>query len=490
MVQDAGAESDERSGEGVIVVEEVDELPDEGALDPSVFRAYDIRGVVGAGLGASVVRRIGQAIGTEAEARGQQTLVVACDGRDSGPELLEALVEGLVSTGRDVVDIGRVPTPVLYYATQYLNTGSGVMVTGSHNPPEYNGLKIMLGGDTLFGDDIQALRERIEAQDFASGEGKRQEMEIVDEYIRRVTEDVPVALGSSYKVVVDCGNAIAGTVAPKLIRALGHDVVELHCEVDGACPNLHPDPSQPENLADLIAAVREHDADLGFAFDGDGDRLGVVDPDGNVIWPDRQLMLFAHDVLKRPEHQGAEIVFDVKCTSLLGKVIAKSGGKPVMCKTGHSYLKNELKQRGAPLAGELSGHIFFRDRWYGFDDALYAAARMLEILLATKRKPKDVFARLPTGVATHEMRVDLAEGEQMAFMERLLAEPRFEDGKVTTIDGLRVDYPHGWGLVRASNTTPSLVLRFEGKDAEGLATVQERFREVLKSVDGAIELPF
>jgi len=473
-----------------IVVEEVDELPGEESLDPTIFRAYDVRGVVGAGLTASVVRRIGLAIGTEAEARGQHTLVVACDGRDSGPELLDALVEGLNATGRNVIDVGRVPTPVLYYATHYLNTGSGVMVTGSHNPSEYNGLKIMLGGDTLFGDDIQALRERVESGESASGEGTRQEMEIIDEYIRRVTEDVPVALGNSYKIVVDCGNGIAGVVAPKLIRALGHDVVELYCDVDGAFPNHHPDPSQPENLTDLIAAVREHDADIGFAFDGDGDRLGVVDPDGNVIWPDRQLMLFAHDVLKRPEHKGAEVVFDVKCSNLLAKVITKSGGKPVMCKTGHSFLKNELKQRGAPLAGELSGHIFFKDRWYGFDDALYAAARMLEIMLATRRSPKDVLSRLPAGVSTHEMRIDMREGEQTAFMERLLSEPRFEDGKVITIDGLRVDFPDGWGLVRASNTTPSLVLRFEGSTEEGLSLVQERFREVISAVDADLELPF
>jgi phosphomannomutase/phosphoglucomutase len=459
-------------------------------IAPSIFRAYDVRGVVGETLTAEVVNEIGKAIGSEAHARGQQTLVVACDGRSSSPELLEALIEGLCATGRDVVDVGRVPTPVLYFATHYLNTGSGVMVTGSHNPPEYNGLKIMLGGDTLFGDDIQALGERVQTDDTVSGAGSRQSMEIVDEYIRRVTEDVPVALGDAYKVVVDCGNGIAGVVAPKLLRALGHDVVELYCEVDGSFPNHHPDPGQPENLADLIQAVREHDADIGFAFDGDGDRLGVVDPQGNAIWPDRQLMLFAHDVLKRDEHKGAEIVFDVKCSNLLAKVIAKSGGKPVMCKTGHSFIKNELKQRGAPLAGELSGHIFFNDRWYGFDDALYAAARMLEILLATRRKPVDVFARLPAGVSTHEMRMDMSEGEPAEFMSELLAEPRFEDGKVTTIDGLRVDFADGWGLVRASNTTPSLVLRFEGKTAEALARVQERFREVLLAVRPDLALPF
>ena len=457
-------------------------------LSPSIFRAYDIRGVVGETLSADVVREIGRAIGSEAYDRGQQALVVGCDGRLSSPELLEALVEGLRATGRDVIDVGSVPTPVLYFATHYLNTGSGVMVTGSHNPSQYNGMKIMLGGDTLFGDDISALRTRVESGQLTIGDGSYQNMDVVDEYIRRVSEDIPVALGGAFKVVLDCGNGIAGAVAPKLIRALGHDVVELFCDVDGNFPNHHPDPSQPDNLSTLIQTVQEQGADIGFAFDGDGDRLGVVDSGGNIIWPDRQLMLFAVDVLSR--NAGAEIVFDVKCTSRLAKVIAAKGGKPVMWKTGHSFIKSKLKESGAPLAGEMSGHMFFQERWYGFDDAIYAAARMLEILMGLKREPKEIFAKLPAGVSTPELRLDMQEGEHFAFMEGLMQGEHFAEGEVTTIDGVRVDFADGWGLVRASNTTPSLVLRFEGDNQEALDRVQETFRKVLLDLDGSLSLPF
>jgi phosphomannomutase/phosphoglucomutase len=338
---DEGAESVAQEGD-VVAVED---------LSDEIFRAYDVRGVVGRTLTVEVVRLLGLAIGSEAHERGQQTVCVARDGRASSPELAMALSEGLRESGRDVIDVGEVPTPVLYFATYYLETGSGVMITGSHNPPDYNGLKIMLGGDTLFGDDIQALKQRILSKEFTAGEGKIQVLDISADYIRRVSDDIPVALGNAFKVVVDCGNGVAGNFAPKLIRALGHDVVELFCEVDGNFPNHHPDPSQPENLQDLIAAIREHDADLGFAFDGDGDRLGVVDSDGNIIWPDAQMMLFARDVLSR--NPGAEIVFDVKCTSRLAKVISRLGGKPVMFKTGHSFIKNKLKETGAPLAGEM-----------------------------------------------------------------------------------------------------------------------------------------
>ncbi len=473
-------------------VEEEERAMDSAAaaeMPASIFRAYDIRGVVGKTLSPAIVRAIGEAIGSEALERGQQTLVVGYDGRASSPELAAALTEGLVASGRDVISVGQVPTPVLYFATHFFKTASGVMITGSHNPPDYNGLKVMLGGDTLFGEAIQALRARIERGDLARGQGSQQDMEIVDEYIRRISEEIPVALGNSFKVVIDCGNGVAGAVAPKLYRALGHDVVELYCEVDGRFPNHHPDPAVPENLADLIAAVREHGADLGLAFDGDGDRLGVVDPDGRIIWPDRQMMLYARDVLSR--NPGAEIIFDVKCTSRLPKVIRKLGGRPVMCKTGHSFIKGRLKESGAPLAGEMSGHIFFKDRWYGFDDALYTGARLLEILTALKLKPAEVFARLPDGVSTPELRLDFrAEGAHQRFMERLLAGDHFSDGERTTIDGLRVDYPDGWGLVRASNTTPSLVLRFEADDAEGLERIKARFRETLLAVDPDLELPF
>lgn len=471
-------------GNGIVVEEEA------GAMNmpAEIFRAYDIRGIVDEGLTADIVRQIGRAIGAEAYDRGQQTIVVGRDGRNSGPQFQEALMEGLRATGRDVIDVGRVPTPVLYFATHYLNTGSGVMVTGSHNPPEYNGLKIMLGGDTLFGDDIQSLRKRAESGDFPSGKGNLQSMDVVDEYVRRVCEDVPVALGNSFRVVVDCGNGVAGEVAPKLLRALGHDVVELFCEVDGNFPNHHPDPSDPANLTYLIGTVKQENADIGFAFDGDGDRLGVVDPDGRIIWPDMQMMLFAKDVLGR--NPGADIIFDVKCSSRLAKVIKQLGGKPVMWRTGHSYIKNKLKESGAPLAGEMSGHIFFQDRWYGFDDAIYSAARMLEILMAFKKSPAQVFARLPAGKSTPELRVDMKEGEQVTLVKKLVEGDGFANGKRTTIDGLRVDFADGWGLVRASNTTPSLVMRFEADDKEALARIQGEFKAALFALNPNLVLPF
>jgi phosphomannomutase/phosphoglucomutase len=458
------------------------------ALSESIFRAYDVRGVVEETLTEDVVRHLGLAIGSEAYQRGQQTLAVGGDGRLSTPSLVAALIEGIRASGRDVIDVGRVPTPVLYYATHFLETGSGVMVTGSHNPPNYNGFKMMLAGDTLFGDDIQALKQRILDQEYTSGAGNLQSMDIAADYIRRISEDVPVALGNAFKVVVDCGNGIAGDFAPKLVRALGHDVVELYCDVDGNFPNHHPDPSDPDNMQDLIAAVREQGADLGFAFDGDGDRLGIVDGNGEIVWPDAQMMLFARDVLSR--NAGAEIVFDVKCSSRLAQAISKLGGKPVMYKTGHSFMKNKLKETGAPLAGEMSGHIFFKERWYGFDDALYSAARMLEILMAMDMPPAQVFSRLPRGASTPELKIGMQEGESMPFMDALSEYAGFVDGEVTTIDGIRVDWPDGWGLVRASNTTPSLVLRFEGDDEAALSRVQEVFRKAILSQRDDLELPF
>ncbi len=456
-------------------------------ISESIFRAYDVRGVVGETLTVDTVRLIGQAIASEAEARGQQTIVVGRDGRTSGVELTQALAEGILAAGKDVIDVGQVPTPVLYFATYHLNTGSGVMVTGSHNPPEYNGLKIMLGGDTLFGDDIAGLRQRVVTGDLVTGKGSSSELDIMPAYIRRVTEDVPIALGNPFKVVVDCGNGVAGAVAPKLIRALGHDVIELFCEVDGSFPNHHPDPSQPENLEDLIAAIAEHKADIGFAFDGDGDRIGVIDSTGEVLWPDRQMMLYARDVLSR--NPGAEIVYDVKCSSRLTDVISQAGGVPVMWKTGHSFIKNKLKETGSPLAGEMSGHIFFKERWYGFDDALYSAARMLEILMNESRPPHQVFAELPDGFSTPEMRVDMREGQHTEFMRKLETGNCFPDGELVTIDGIRVNYADGWGLVRASNTTPSLVLRFEADTEVALERIKSKFRDVLLGLDSTLTLP-
>lgn len=463
-------------------------------LPARIFRAYDIRGIVGDALDPELVRRIGSAIGAEAHHRGVQTVVVGRDGRHSSPGLRAALVEGLCESGRDVVDVGRVPSPVLYFAAEHLGTGSGVMVTGSHNPSDYNGLKIMLAGETLHSDAIQDLRRRIEENDLESGRDARgpgalRSAEIVGDYIRRIRDEIPAASGDKVrKVVIDCGNGVAGDVAPRLFRALGHDVVELYCDVDGDFPNHHPDPSVPANLEDLIASVREHGADLGLAFDGDGDRLGVVDGAGTIIWPDRQMMLFAGNVLaSRP---GAEIVFDVKCSGLLAEHIAALGGRPVMWKTGHSLIKTRLRQSGAPLAGEMSGHIFFADRWYGFDDAIYAAARLVQILVGLGEPSASVFARFPAAKSTPELRVRVGEGGLTRLVDALLAGDHFPGAKRTTIDGLRVDYADGWGLARASNTEPCLVVRFEGADEAALARITEEFRQVLLSIDASLELPF
>ena len=468
----------------------------EGASRPSagIFRAYDIRGIVGDTLTAEVVRRIGGAIGAEAQERGVRTLVVGRDGRHSSPELLRALVRGLRERGRDVVDVGQVPTPVLYFAAEHLGTGSGVMVTGSHNPSNYNGLKIMLAGETLHSDAIRDLGRRIEEDDpgpgqDVRGQGGLRHREIVGDYIRRIREEVPAARGAdARRIVIDCGNGVAGGVAPQLFRALGHDVIDLYCDIDGDFPNHHPDPSVPANLEDLIASVRENGADLGLAFDGDGDRLGVVDGAGTVIWPDRQMMLFARDVLA--DRPGAEIVFDVKCSGLLAEYIAKHGGRPVMWKTGHSLIKSKLKESGAPLAGEMSGHVFFADRWYGFDDALYAAVRLVQILIGLGEPSSRVFARLPAAKSTPEIRLAVGRGEPSRLIESLLAGDCFADAKKTTIDGLRVDFADGWGLARASNTEPVLVLRFEGVDDDALERIEEEFRQVLLGVDPALELPF
>ncbi len=473
-------------GSGIEVVEEPASGP--APIDPSIFRSYDIRGIVGQTLDAAVVYEIGRALGSEAAARGQQTIVTARDGRNSSQEIRDALIEGLRDSGRDVLDIGLTPTPVLYFATHYLDSHSGVMITGSHNPPEYNGLKIVLDGETLSGDAIQAIRRRIENNDFTSGEGSMQSTEIIPDYIRRISEEIPVTLGNALKVVVDCGNSVPGIAAPHILRAIGHDVIELYCEVDGNFPNHHPDPSQPENLADLIRAVEEEDADIGLAFDGDGDRLGVVDNAGNIIWPDRQMILFARDVLSR--NPGAKIIYDVKCSRLLAEDIKAHGGEPVMSKSGHSLIKTKMQETGALLAGEMSGHIFFKERWYGFDDALYCAARLLEIIVNSGTSATEVFDSLPGGVATPELKLDLPESEHAAFMQKVLEAANFGDAEITTIDGLRVDFSDSWGLIRPSNTTPCLVLRFEGDDTAALENVQQLFRDLLHGIDGDLKLPF
>jgi len=452
----------------------------------SIFRAYDIRGVVGETLSAEVAYEIGRAIGSEAYYRGEQTVVVGRDGRGSGAELGDALIRGLKATGRDVKDIGQVPTPVLYFAAQHLGANSGVMVTGSHNPAEYNGFKIVLGGETLANEAIQALRRRIESGDLLTGEGSVEQVEMLEEYIQRVRADVQLA--RPVKVVVDCGNGVAGKVAPQLLQGLGCEVVDLYCEVDGDFPNHHPDPSKPENLADLIQAVQQHGAEVGIAFDGDGDRVGIVGSRGEIIWPDRLLMLLAMDVLSR--HPGAQIIYDVKCSRHVAEVVAQYGGEPLMSATGHSLIKAKMKQTGALLAGEMSGHIFFQERWFGFDDGLYAAARLLEILANDQRSSSEIFAALPDSMNTPELSVPMAEGEPAKFMQRLLDVAQFDNASVITIDGMRVEFDDGWGLVRASNTTPCLVLRFEARDELALSRIQDEFRRVMLQADPGLSLPF
>ena len=451
-----------------------------------IFKAYDIRGIVDKTLTEAAVEAIGQAIGSEARKRGKQAVCIGRDGRLSGPALSQALARGLQKSGVDVIDVGRVTTPMLYFAANHLGTGSGVMVTGSHNPPDYNGLKMMLAGDTLSGDDILALRKRIEVGDLTTGGGAYRTEEISEAYLDRIVGDVK--LKRKMRIAVDCGNGVPGAFAPELYRRLGCEVEELFCDVDGTFPNHHPDPSQPENLKDLIAALARGKSEIGLAFDGDGDRLGVVTREGKVIFPDRQLMLFAADVLKR--NPGAEILFDVKCTRNLAPWIREHGGKPVMWKTGHSLIKARMKQSGVLLAGEMSGHVFFKERWYGFDDGMYAGARLLEYLSGVP-DIQAAFDALPDSVNTPELQIKLAEGENYALIDKLQKTARFPTAReVITIDGLRVEYEDGFGLARSSNTTPVVVLRFEATDATALKRIQEDFRRVLQEARPGAQLPF
>jgi phosphomannomutase/phosphoglucomutase len=458
------------------------------AVDRSIFRAYDIRGVVGKTLDRGVARQIGRAIGSEGVERGLREIVVGRDGRLSGPEMAEGLIEGLRQAGMDVIDIGMVPTPLVYFATYHLNTGSGVSVTGSHNPPDYNGFKIVLGGETLAENAIQALYARIAENRYASGSGALHAMDVKADYIDRIAGDVQIE--QKLKVVVDCGNGVPGLIVPAVIDAIGAEAMPLYCDVDGEFPNHHPDPSDLHNLRDLILTVKQMNADIGLAFDGDGDRLGVVTKSGEVIFPDRLLMLFAKDVLSRAP--GASIIYDVKCTGKLQPEILKHGGSPILWKTGHSLIKAKMRETDAELAGEMSGHFFFKERWYGFDDGIYAAARLLEILAGDLegRDAQAVFDSLPKGVSTPELKVEMHEGEHYRFMERFRERSSFEGARVTTIDGVRADWPDGWGLVRASNTTPVLVLRFDADNEAALTRIKEAYRKQLLAVDGHLKLPF
>ncbi len=458
------------------------------AIERSIFRAYDIRGVVGQTLDAGVAKLIGQAIGTAMEEQGLKDIVVGRDGRLSGPAMSDALIEGLRLAGRDVIDIGEAPTPLCYFAAFQLRTGSCVAVTGSHNPPDYNGFKIVLGGDTLAGDAIHALYERM-AEDRlhkTATPGMLSQREVAADYIHRIAEDVQ--LERKLKVVVDCGNGVAGMIAPEVLEAIGCEVIPIFCEVDGNFPNHHPDPSEPKNLADAIHMVQRLEADIGLAFDGDGDRLGVVTRAGEIIYPDRLLMLFAADVLER--NPGACIVYDVKCTGHLAGHILRHGGSPLMWKTGHSLIKAKMKETGAELAGEMSGHFFFKERWYGFDDGIYAAARLLEILASRDENADAVFAELPKGFSTPELKAALPEGENHAFIDKFREQAKFEGARVTIIDGVRADWPDGWGLVRASNTTPVLVMRFDADTSAALQRIQNVFRQQLLAVKPDLTLPF
>ncbi|MFP7723794.1 phosphomannomutase/phosphoglucomutase [Lysobacter sp. A3-1-A15] len=458
------------------------------AIDRGIFRAYDIRGIVGQSLDAGVAELIGHAIGSLMHEKGLVDIVVGRDGRLSGPDLVNGLLTGLRRAGRNVVDIGLAPTPLIYFGAYHLNAGSCVSVTGSHNPPDYNGFKVVVGGETLSGDAILDLYARI-AEDrlhTADAPGGLESRDISEDYVQRVAADVQI--DRPLKVVVDAGNGVAGELGPRVLAAIGAEVTPLYCEIDGTFPNHHPDPSEPENLADLIKMVARLDADLGLAFDGDGDRLGVVTRDGQNIFPDRLLMLFAADVLER--NPGAMIIYDVKCTGRLPGHILRHGGSPLMWKTGHSLIKAKMRETDAELAGEMSGHFFFKERWYGFDDGIYAAARLLEILAARPQSASEQLSALPDGVATAEIKVEPPDGNPHAFVERFVDQARFEGARLSTIDGLRVDWPDGWGLVRASNTTPVLVMRFDADSNEAMARIKADFRAQILALDPDLALPF
>ena len=455
-------------------------------LSKDIFKAYDIRGIVGKTLTPEVVEAIGHAIGSEAAARGQNAIAIGRDGRLSGPELIATLARGIQKSGINVIDVGCVPTPMVYFAAYHLHTHCAVMLTGSHNPPDYNGLKMVLADETLSGETIQKLRLRIEQNDFTHGSGSYTQQDISAAYIARIVSDIK--LDRTMKVTVDCGNGVAGAYVAELYRQLGCQVEEMYCEVDGHFPNHHPDPSDPHNLQDLIAALRNNDSEIGFAFDGDGDRLGVVSKDGKIIFPDRQLMLFAADVLSR--NPGAEIIFDVKSTRNLFGWIRKHGGKPTLWKTGHSLVKAKMRETGALLAGEMSGHVFFKERWYGFDDGLYAGARLLEIL-SKVNDPSAKLNSLPDAFCTPELHVHTAEGENHALLAQLQKTAKFTDPKeIITLDGLRVEYTDGFGLARPSNTTPVIVLRFEADSETGLKRIQDDFRRVFQQAAPHLKLPF
>ncbi len=453
----------------------------------SIFRAYDIRGIAREDqLSLNMAYAIGRAFASEASLAGELAIIIGRDGRLSSPQLSEALSAGLCDSGCDVIDLGLVPTPLVYFATYTLTSKTGIMLTGSHNPGDYNGMKMVMAGKTLSGDTIQSLYQRINDEDFLQGQGSYSQRDIKADYIKRVCQDVK--LKKPLKIVIDCGNGVPGVIAPELFKALGCDVIEMYCDVDGTFPNHHPDPSQLENIQELMDRVIAEKAHVGLAFDGDGDRLGVITNEGENIWPDRQMMLYAKDILSRVP--GEQIIFDVKCTSKLADVIEAEGGRPLMWKTGHSLVKAKIQETGAPLAGEMSGHIFFKERWYGFDDALYTGARLLEIVAKDARDIASIFNDFPDSVNTPELKLPLDEAIKFTFMDLIKQKADFGDAHIIDIDGVRVEFPEGWGLIRPSNTTPCLVMRFEADNEKALLQIQDIFRRELLKLDSELVLPF
>ena len=451
----------------------------------ALFRAYDIRGIVEAGFDRHMFYTLGVVLAARVRAIGKSVVAVGRDGRLSSPELATALIAGCREGGCDVIDVGVVPSPVLYFATHTLEVDAGFMVTGSHNPKQYNGLKMVIAGKTLSESDIQGLYKQMLAADYSlPGGGAYQALPIIPAYITDIQQRLQIR--RRLKVVVDCGNGVAAHTAPALYAALGCEVVPLHATVDGNFPNHHPNPSVAENMQDLIAAVEAEQADVGLAFDGDADRLGVVTPSGKIIWPDRLMMLYSQDVLQR--QPGATVVFDVKCSSFLADVITQCGGNPLLWRTGHSVLKAKMIEASAALAGEMSGHIFFCENWYGFDDGVYAGARLLDILAARAESIDDIFHHFPEGVNTPEILLPLPDDKKFAFMERLVETAHFADAVVSTLDGLRVTFSHGWGLIRASNTTPNLTLRFESTTDAGLEAIRQQVREALLLCDPTLDV--
>ena len=458
----------------------------EAAFPRHIFRAYDIRGDAETELTDELVENIARAIGTIAGEMGEQSLIVGCDGRTSSPRIKSSLVRAMMETGRDIIDIGLVPTPLLYYATRHLNCRSGVMITGSHNPGDQNGLKIVLNQQTIAAGGIEQIRDRVLAGKFSTGNGRMTREDIVPAYMEEVLHDIAIAV--PLKIVIDAGNGATSEIAPKLFEELGCEVQRLNCQIDGRFPGHPPDTSNEENLAELARMVVEVKADFGVAFDGDGDRLAVVTPTGQIVRSDVLLMLFAQDVVSR--NPGADVIFDVKCSRQLSRLITRHGGRPVLWKTGHAFMKEKMKETGALLGGEFSGHMFFGERWYGFDDGMYAAGRLAEILSTHGESLDESIAKFPVTINTPEIIIPVPDDYKFELIEKIINNADFSSGKVNTIDGIRVDFSNGWGLVRASNTGPALTARFEADSQENLEIIQDEFRAQIALIDPAINLNF